>query len=185
MSMTRAKKEILGMSEEEIRTDLEQQRLEKAAAAEMEQTATIIKKTGIFDRVDKLYGDFSALTGGASAEGGTEEGGDTGGGFGGDTGGEAGGDLGGFGSDTGGEETAAEPAPTEESIKKKDNLLLEQDRRRYEEKVKKYQGIYLNRLMESLNKDERVFNLDEVEKDTETLNSKISDMTKEIDNLIK
>ena len=185
MSMTRAKKEILGMSEEEIRTDLEQQRLEKAAAAEMEQTATIIKKTGIFDRVDKLYGDFSALTGGASAEGGTEEGGDTGGGFGGDTGGEAGGDLGGFGSDTGGEETAAEPAPTEESVKKKDNLLLEQDRRRYEEKVKKYQGIYLNRLMESLNKDERVFNLDEVEKDTETLNSKISDMTKEIDNLIK
>jgi hypothetical protein len=184
MSMTRAKKEILGMSEEEIRTDLEQQRLEKAAAAEMEQTATIIKKTGIFDRVDKLYGDFSALTGGASAEGG-EEGGDTGGedlgGFGADTGG----DLGGFGADTGGEETAAEPAPTEESVKKKDNLLLEQDRRRYEEKVKKYQGIYLNRLMESLNKDERVFNLDEVEKDTETLNSKISDMTKEIDNLIK
>ena len=184
MSMTRAKKEILGMSEEEIRTDLEQQRLEKAAAAEMEQTATIIKKTGIFDRVDKLYGDFSTLTGGASAEGG-EEGGDTGGedlgGFGGDTGG----DLGGFGADTGGEETAAEPAPTEESVKKKDNLLLEQDRRRYEEKVKKYQGIYLNRLIESLDKDERVFNLDEVEKDTETLNSKISDMTKEIDNLIK
>ena len=173
MSMTRAKKEILGMSEEEIRTDLEQQRLEKAAAAEMEQTATIIKKTGIFDRVDKLYGDFSALTGGAPAEGGEE---------GGDTGGE---DLGGFGADTGGEETAAEPAFTEESVKKKDNLLLEQDRRRYEEKVKKYQGIYLNRLMESLDKDERVFNLDEVEKDTETLNSKISDMTKEIDNLIK
>jgi len=185
MSMTRAKKEILGMSEEEIRTDLEQQRLEKAAAAEMEQTATIIKKTGIFDRVDKLYGDFSVLTGGSSAEGGGEEGGDTGGedlgGFGADTGG----DLGGFGADTGGEETSAEPAPTEESIKKKDNLLLEQDRRRYEEKVKKYQGIYLNRLMESLDKDERVFNLDEVEKDTETLNSKISDMTKEIDNLIK
>lgn len=184
MSMTRAKKEILGMSEEEIRTDLEQQRLEKAAAAEMEQTATIIKKTGIFDRVDKLYGDFSTLTGGPSAEGG-EEGGDTGGedlgGFGADTGG----DLGGFGADTGGEETAAEPAFTEESVKKKDNLLLEQDRRRYEEKVKKYQGIYLNRLMESLDKDERVFNLDEVEKDTETLNSKISDMTKEIDNLIK
>src|SRR6056300_685235 len=184
MSMTRAKKEILGMSEEEIRTDLEQQRLEKAAAAEMEQTATIIKKTGIFDRVDKLYGDFSTLTGGPSAEGG-EEGGDTGGedlgGFGADTGG----DLGGFGADTGGEETAAEPAFTEESVKKKDNLLLEQDRRRYEEKVKKYQGIYLNRLMESLDKDERVFNLDEVEKDTETLNSKISDMKKEIDNLIK
>jgi len=188
MSMTRAKKEILGMSEEEIRNDLEQQRLEKAAAAEMEQTATMIKKTGIFDRVDKLYGDFSALTGGASAEGGEaggetggEAGGESGGGFGAGTGGE----LGGFGADTGGEETTAKPAPTEESIKKKDNLLLEQDRRRYEEKVKKYQGIYLNRLMESLDKDVKVFNLDEVEKDTEKFNSKISDMTKEIDNLIK
>jgi len=123
----------------------------------MEQTATIIKKTGIFDRVDKLYGDFSALTGGAPAEGG----------------------------DTGGEELAAEPAPTEESIKKTDNLLLEQEKRKYEEKVKKYQGIYLNRLMESLDKDDRVFDLDDVEKDTEILNSKISDITKEIDNLTK
>ena len=182
MSMTRGKKEILGMSEEEIRNDLEQQRLEKAAAAEMEQTATIIKKTGIFDRVDKLYGDFSALTGGAPAEGGEEAGGEEAGGFGGDTGG----DLGGFGADTGGgEEPAAEPAPTEESIKKTDNLLLEQEKRKYEEKVKKYQGIYLNRLMESLDKDDRVFDLDDVEKDTEILNSKISDITKEIDNLTK
>jgi hypothetical protein len=181
MSMTRAKKEILGMSEEEIRNDLEQQRLEKAAAAEMEQTSTTIKKTGIFDRVDKLYGDFSTLTGGVPAEGGGEEGEDTGGGDLGGFGTDTGGDLGGLGTDTGG----AEPAPTEESIKKKDNLLLEQGRRRYEEKVNKYQRIYLNRLMESLDKDERVFNLDEVEKDTEILNSKISDMAKEIDNLIK
>jgi hypothetical protein len=185
MSMTRGKKEILGMSEEEIRNDLEQQRLEKAAAAEMEQTANIIKKTGIFDRVDKLYGDFSALTGGAPAEGAEgEEGGDDMGGFGGDMGG--GSDLGGFESEpAGGAETAAEPAPTEESIKGKENLLLEQNKRKYEEKVKKYQGIYLNRLMESLDKDERIFNVDSIEKDTEVLNSKISDITKEIDNLIK
>jgi hypothetical protein len=185
MSMTRGKKEILGMSEEEIRNDLEQQRLEKAAAAEMEQTATVIKKTGIFDRVDKLYGDFSALTGGASAEGAEGgEGGDEMGGFGGDMGGGA--DLGGFESEpAGGTETATEPAPTEESIKGKENLLLEQNRRKYEEKVKKYQGIYLNRLMESLDKDDRIFNVDSIEKDTEVLNSKISDMTKEIDNLIK
>jgi hypothetical protein len=83
------------------------------------------------------------------------------------------------------EKKAAEPAPTEESIKKTDNLLLEQEKRKYEEKVKKYQGIYLNRLMESLDKDDRVFDLDDVEKDTEILNSKISDITKEIDNLTK
>jgi len=175
MSMTRAKKEILGMSEEEIRNDLEQQRLEKAAAAEMEQTANIIKKTGILDRVDKLYGDFSVLTGGGSTEGeeGTdEEMGDIGGDIG-------GGDLPGF------DDAGSTAEPTEESIKKGENLLLEQNKRKYEEKVKKYQGVYLNRLMESLDKDDRVFNLDSVENDTEVLNSKISEMTKEIDNLIK
>ncbi len=186
MSMTRARKEILGMSEEDIRNDLEQQRLEKAAAAEMEQTATIIKKTGIFDRVDKLYGDFSTLTGGNTSG---EEGGDTGG----DTGGEMagfGGDSGGLESAAdslaGGEASAAEAETAVESTKgKKDNLLLEQEKRKYEEKVKKYQGMYLNRLMESLDKNEKVFNLDDVEKDTEILNSKISDITKEIDNLTK
>ena len=185
MSMTRARKEILGMSEEDIRNDLEQQRLEKAAAAEMEQTANVIKKTGIFDRVDKLYGDFSALTGGATSEGGEEGGGDTGGemaGFGGESGGlESAAD-----SLAGGEASAAETETAVESTKdKKENLLLEQEKRKYEEKVKKYQGMYLNRLMESLDKDEKIFNLDDVEKDTEILNSKISDITKEIDNLTK
>ena len=185
MSMTRARKEILGMSEEDIRNDLEQQRLEKAAAAEMEQTANVIKKTGIFDRVDKLYGDFSALTGGATSEGGEEGGGDTGGemaGFGGESGGlESAAD-----SLAGGEASAAETETAVESTKdKKDNLLLEQEKRKYEEKVKKYQGMYLNRLMESLDKDEKIFNLDDVEKDTEILNSKINDITKEIDNLTK
>ena len=187
MSMTRAKKEILGMSEEDIRNDLEQQRLEKAAAAEMEQTANVIKKTGMFDRVDKLYGDFSALTGGAPAEGGEEAGGDMGGdtGFGADTGGGGGFDSA-ADSLAGGEAAAAETETATESTKdKKDNLLLEQEKRKYEEKVKKYQNIYLNRLMESLDRDERVFDLDSVEKDTETLNSKISDITKEIDNLTK
>jgi pyrimidine operon attenuation protein/uracil phosphoribosyltransferase len=186
MSMTRARKEILGMSDEDIRNDLEQQRLEKAAAAEMEQTANIIKKTGIFDRVDKLYGDFSTLTGKSPEEGGDDTGGD-------DTGGEMagfGGDAGGLESAAdslaGGEASAAETETAVESTKdKKDNLLLEQEKRKYEEKVKKYQGLYLNRLMESLDKNDKVFNLDGVEKDAEILNSKISDITKEIDNLTK
>jgi hypothetical protein len=179
MSMTRAKKEILGMSEEEIRNDLEQQRLEKAAAAEMEQTAEVIKKTGLFDRVDKLYGDFDALLSGAGeAEAGA--GGDAG---------AAGGDMGG-GADMGAtaepaaEPAAAEPATTE-SFRKDGNLLTEEKRRKYEEKTKRYQGIYLRRLTESLQNNEHVYNLDSVEKDTDVLNSKISEMTKEIDKLTK
>ena len=175
MSMTRAKKEILGMSDEEIRNDLEQQRLEKAAAAEMEQTAEVIKKTGIFDRVDMLYGDFDALlTGAGEAEPGADAGGA-------DMGGA---DMG--GADMGaGTEPAAEPAPTEESFRKDGNLLVEEKRRRFEEKTKRYQGIYLKRLTESLEKNENVYNLDSFENDTEVLNSKISEITKEIDNLTK
>jgi hypothetical protein len=56
ISMVRAKKEILGMSDEEISLDLQQQRIEKAAAAELANTPSIIPKTGVFDKVDKIYG---------------------------------------------------------------------------------------------------------------------------------
>ena len=185
MSMTRAKKEILGMSEEEIRNDLEQQRLEKAAAAEMEQTAEVIKKTGIFDRVDRLYGDFDALVSGAggaeAGDGGADAGGADAGGLGG--GADAGG-LGG-GADAGaGADDAGGAAPTEESTNKKDNLLLETKKRNYEEKVKRYQGIYLKRLTESLEKDENKYNLDSFEKGADNLNSKINEITNQIDNMI-
>jgi hypothetical protein len=176
MSMTRAKKDILGMSEEEIRNDLEQQRLEKAAAAEMEQTAEVIKKTGIFDRVDRLYGDFDALVAGAG-------------------GGEAGGDAADAGDDAGGaapemdagaapEADAGAAAPTEESIKKKENLLLEINEKKYNEKIKKYQGMYLRKLTESLDKNENIYNLDKFEDGADILNSKISEITKQIDSMI-
>ena len=180
MSMTRARKQILGMSDEDIRSDLEQQRLEKAAAAEMEQTANIIKKTGLFDRVDKLYGDFDTLvSGGATAEGAEDgEENDSGGGFGADI--ESAAD-----SMAGGEATAAETDTAVESTNKKDNLLMEESRQKYESKTKKYQGIYLKRLTESLGKNEHIYDLDSVEKDTDIINNKIEDMSKEIDKIIK
>ena len=54
--MTWAKKNILGFSDDDILLDLERQRMEKAAAAEMENTSEVIKNTGIFTKVDKLYG---------------------------------------------------------------------------------------------------------------------------------
>ena len=190
MSMTRGKKEILGMSDEDIRNDLEQQRLEKAASAEMEQTANIIKKTGLFDRVDKLYGDFDTLVSGGDAEGeegvGDEMGGDDGGGFGGDAGGGFGADLESAAStEAGGEAAAAETATAVESANKKENLLMEEDRRKYVEKTKKYQGMFMKRLTESLEKKGRNYNLDSVEKGTNKVNKNIEDMTKEIDKIIK
>jgi len=57
VSATWAKKFILGMSDEEIKLDLQQQRFEKAVSKELELTSDIIKKTGLFNTIDKLYGE--------------------------------------------------------------------------------------------------------------------------------
>ena len=65
-SHTWAKKHVLGFSEEEIKTDLYQQRIERAVGAELTNTATIITKTGIFDNIDKLYSQKSGSTASAS-----------------------------------------------------------------------------------------------------------------------
>ena len=71
-SMTWAKKNILGFSDDDILLDLERQRMEKAAAAEMENTSEVIKSTGIFNEVDRLYGE-EADGEDVPAEGGGEE----------------------------------------------------------------------------------------------------------------
>jgi hypothetical protein len=106
ISMVRAKKEILGMSDEEISLDLQQQRIEKAAAAELANTPSVIPKTGVFDKVDKIYGVKpnegepvpAEGGGGAGGFGGGEEAGGFGGGP----------EAGGFG---GGEEAGAGAPP--------------------------------------------------------------------------
>ena len=56
VSVSWAKKNILGFSDEEIKLDLQQQRVEKAVGAELMNTPTIITHTGVFDNIDKLYG---------------------------------------------------------------------------------------------------------------------------------
>jgi hypothetical protein len=71
VSITWAKKHILGFSDEEIKIDLQQQRIEQAVGAELKNTATIITHTGVFDNLDKLYSTKSGTTtttgGGAGA----------------------------------------------------------------------------------------------------------------------
>ena len=70
VSATWAKKHIFGFSDEEIKLELQQIRMERAVSAELDNTATIISKTGIFDTVDKLYKPISGGTAPAGAEGG-------------------------------------------------------------------------------------------------------------------
>ena len=60
MSQTRALKQIMKWSDKEIKENLEEIRLEKGIAAELEKTAQIIKKTGIFDTIDRIYGEPGA-----------------------------------------------------------------------------------------------------------------------------
>ena len=84
VSASWAKKHVLGFSDEEIRLDIQQQRVERAVAAELGKTAEIIPKTGLFDTIDQLYGkkdgEPSSESGGESPGAGeTDMGGDLGG----------------------------------------------------------------------------------------------------------
>lgn len=75
-SSTWAKKHIFGWSDEEIRLDLQQQRIERAVGEELKATPTVITKTGLFDNIDKLYGSATGATpsaGAATTPGGEEE----------------------------------------------------------------------------------------------------------------
>ena len=180
MSMTRAKRDILGMSDDDIKQDLLEQRMEKAAAAELANSANVIKHTGMFDVVDRVYGDMKAAISG----GGEAAGGGGGGGLGGSFGGGGGGaeDLD-FGDETegaaegeegaadtlaGGEEGAAsevgadaenaeadvpETSSVTESLKKVEKLIKEEKdvlRQRLNKRNKKYNDIFINRLIESI-----------------------------------
>jgi hypothetical protein len=123
VSVSWAKKHILGFSDEDIRLDLQQQRLEKAVAKELENTPNVISKTGIFDNIDKLYGSPIGAT---ANEGGESEGAEDAGGA----------PMGGLSSPIespmgGGESTpppGGEAEVTPESIKRENlNILLEND----------------------------------------------------------
>ena len=211
MSMTRAHREILGWSDDEIKQDLLEQRIEKAAAAELENTGNVIKYTGMFDKVDSIYGDIEAArsagaeAGGDSESGGSEAGGATGGGgggfggggleFGGDeTGGEEGAEAGGE-EVAGGEEAAggaeapeAAPETTAESIKGK-KILTEQI---LKGKIKKplnnkIGNASFNNLVESINKEEDVILNERVKiydkniKINDDINSVIKDIDRMLD----
>lgn len=224
MSMTRAHREILGWSDDEIKQDLLEQRMEKAAAAEIANTANVIKHTGMFDNVDRLYGDFeAALKGGGSAggeEGGAPAGGGGGGGFG---GGSIGGEDLDFGEEAGGEEAGGEefgetevggapeagatpeagteatpeagaapeasaPEAVAEKVNKIGNLLKEEKHilgKKLENRTKKYQDIYFNRLVESMRPNDEI--IDEKIKlydKNVKINEDISNMIKGIDKIL-
>ena len=119
VSASWAKKHILGFSDDEIRLDIQQQRIERAVAAELGKTAEVITNTGLFDNIDKLYGKKDGekpAEGGESPEGGAP-------------------DMGGGMPPMGGEGAPAPPAPEaggaelapERFVRDDLNLLLEEN----------------------------------------------------------
>jgi len=81
-SFSWAKKHILDFSDEDIRLDLQQQRIEMAVGAELQNTATIITHTGLFDNIDKLYATKTGTTQNATSTPPPPPGGEEGGGMG-------------------------------------------------------------------------------------------------------
>lgn len=55
-SHTWAKRNIFNWSDKEIMEDLKNQRMERAISQELQNTGTVIPKTGVFDSIDKKYG---------------------------------------------------------------------------------------------------------------------------------
>lgn len=181
-SVTRAQKEILGWSDKQISDNLEELRLEKALAAELEQTAAIIKHTGLFDKVDNLYGEpgaeygnnaggqgqEDAMGGGAAPGGGMAGGLDMGDDMGDDMGGEMPGAEGDMSMDDaaaseGGEEDTGGSEPLNEvffnrlmqkTIKEKKDLM-----QNLMEKTKHYQNLLINKINESKIQEEKELNV--------------------------
>jgi len=127
VSTTWAKKHILGFSDEEIKLDIQQQRIEKAVGAELQKTPEVIIHTGIFDNIDRLYGKKPGEVATPPAEGEEMGGGPPSGGM------SSLGGLGGGPEEGGAPEAPETPEPpaggevTPESRMNDLNLILEDD----------------------------------------------------------
>lgn len=206
MSLHRVLKTIMKMSDSEIKDMLLEIRLEKAMAAELEQTSQIIKKTGIFDSVDRIYGDYDAMnqpplaqsqdgeggmdvSAGGSMGGGTDMGGslvsDALGG-GGDMGGGDMGDIGGEESsmDMGSAPSADEGNPME-SKKNNRSILVEHGKKSKKmAECKSFTERYFELLAESEKKEEGYEEPVDFEGKDAYLNEKIENIFSKVDSIL-
>lgn len=205
MSMHKALKEIMKMSDSEIKEMFLEIRFEKAMAAELAATANIIKKTGMFDNVDRIYGDYEAMNGGGQTQQQSEGeedglgggGGGLGGGIGGDLGGdmdmdlgepgaEEGADLGGEAGETdmGGAPAADSGEPLMENRKRRRPILAENKSKKHLI-TKSFTERYFDMLAEQSKKTEEIVEeIVDFNGKNATMEDKIRQVCSTIDNLI-
>lgn len=166
MSWTGALKKIMKWDDNEISENLKEIRLERALAMELAKTFQIIKKTGLFDPVDRIYGEPGAEY---------SEGDPNGEGLGGEAGGASGGmpdfggELDGGMPDMEGEEIGQEseipmdnamqdeneaPSNIGEMITKHLSNTLISEKKKISEELKGKQDKYYNRYLKHLLKKE-------------------------------
>jgi hypothetical protein len=201
MSQTRALKQIMKWSDKEIKENLEEIRLEKGIAAELEKTTQIIKRTGIFDIVDRIYGEPGAEYQEDMQQGGPEGG--MGGGMPGGGGGSFGSDLdnlGAPGADESGDIMGAEgseptgemgggeaeggtpppPAPpANESVSKGKKLIAENTLKESNKKLDSMFKTYINKIDEKIergNKHESIVERTDIYDKSLLINEEFSKM---------
>lgn len=185
MSWHQVQKEIMGKTDEEISTILNEIRIEAALANELQLTTQIIEKTGLFDKADRLYGKPGAKYQ-PMQQG--EEGGLGGGGgapmSGMDMGGDFGDDLDGLGEpgtedmgDIGGEEDSADLESMPLNEISSNNLWKLYDKMLNKEKIN------YNKRPDMLN--ENLMINESINTTLEELSRKINNKESELDKLLK
>lgn len=201
-------KKILKLTDSEIKDMLNEIRLEKAMAAELANTAAIIKKTGMFDTVDNIYGDYDAMNdpNAAAQQPGMGEdngmgmggGGPVGGGGGFDGGAlsfdslEGGGDMGMGGGDITGAEATSDmgDAPdldngTPNESEKKNKPLLNETRGQYFNMTKSFTEKYFDLLSEIEKRDDGEYEeMSDIEQKVGTINEEITSLCDKIDSIL-
>lgn len=199
MSLTRALKKIMKWDDNEIAQNLEEIRLEKALSGELAKTFEIIKRTKIFDPVDRIYGEPGAEYSdtppgeeGAIGEGGGSIGGGFGGGF------DGGLDMGSGGDELSGnegdmdldtavenEEGGEEPnVQTEEILNRMSKSILNEKKkleRKIKNKEQSYFEIYKKRLNEKKLRERNVVQNTPIFQKNFMINEEINSIIKQLD----
>ena len=212
MSLHMVLKKIMKLTDSEIKDMLNEIRLEKAMAAELANTAAIIKKTGMFDAVDNIYGDYDVMNDpNASAQQpgmgdengmgmGMSGGGAIGGGGGGFDGGaltfdslEGGGDMGGSMGDINGTEATTDmsnapnlDAGKPNESKDKNKPLLNETRSKFFNSAKSFTQRYFDLLSELERRDNgNEEELANIEGKVTTINEQIGNLFNKIDAILE